>query len=59
MGEKRIDQIGFGEGVDLIKMQFTDLLGQIKMVEMPCRQSARAFQEGFAINRFALGGLKR
>lgn len=59
MEEERANQICFGEDVDLIKMQFTDLSGQSKMVEMPCSQAEKAFKEGYAINRFALGGLKR
>lgn len=54
-----LDKIPFAEAYDLIKMQFTDLFGQSKMVEMTKSQAERTLKEGYAVNRFALGGLKR
>ena len=46
------------EEVDLLKLQFTDLFGQLKMVEMTGGQAEKAIKEGYAINRYALGGLR-
>ena len=46
----------FDEDVDLVKLQFTDIFGQCKMVQMTRRQAEKAMKEGYAINRFALGG---
>ncbi len=56
--EKRGDVL-FDEGVDLVKFQFTDVFGQNKMVEMTRNRAERAVREGYPINRFALGGLKK
>lgn len=45
----------FDEDVDLVKLQFTDIFGQCKMVQMTRRQAEKAMKiEGYAINRFAL-----
>lgn len=41
------------EEVDLLKLQFTDLFGQLKMVEMTGGQAEKAIKEGYAINRYA------
>ncbi len=49
----------FDEAVDLVKFQFTDVFGQNKVVEMTKNQAERAVREGYPINRFALGGLKK
>ena len=49
----------FDEDVDLVKLQFTDIFGQCKMVQMTRRQAEKAMKEGYAINRFALGGLQK
>lgn len=49
----------FDEEVDLVKLQFTDIFGQCKMVQMTRRQAEKAMKEGYAINRFALGGLQK
>ena len=49
----------FDEDVDLVKLQFTDIFGQCKMVQMTRRQAEKARKEGYAINRFALGGLQK
>ena len=44
---------------DLVKLQFTDIFGQCKMVQMTRMQAEKAMKEGYAINRFALGGLQK
>ena len=49
----------FDEDVDLVKLQFTDIFGQCKMVQMTRGQAEKAMKEGYAINRFALGGLQK
>ena len=41
----------FDEDVDLVKLQFTDIFGQCKMVQMTRRQAEKAMKEGYAINR--------
>ena len=59
MERKRRDGMFFDEGIGLVKMQFTDLFGQSKMVEMTRGQAEKALEEGYKINRYALGGLKQ
>ena len=59
MEKERNDEMFFDEAVDLIELQFTDLFGQCKMVEMRRSQAAKILEEGYAINRFAMGGLKK
>jgi len=59
MEKERRDGSFFEDEVDLVKFQFTDLFGQNKMVEMTRGRAERAVQEGYPINRFALGGLKK
>lgn len=56
--EKRGDAL-FDEGVELVKFQFTDVFGQNKVVEMTGNRAQQAVKEGYPINRFALGGLKK
>lgn len=48
-----------GDEIDLIKLQFTDLFGRLKMVEMTKAQGQRAMREGCGVDRFAPCGLKR
>lgn len=45
--------------IDLLKLQFTDLFGQTKMVEVTGRYMEQAMEEGIPINRFSLEGLER
>lgn len=37
----------FDEDVDLVKLQFTDIFGQCKMVQMTRRQAEKAMKEGY------------
>ena len=43
--------------IDLIKLQFIDLFGHGKTVEVTRKQAEKVLTNGYAINRFALGGL--
>lgn len=52
-------RVFFDETVDLVKLQFTDVFGREKMVEMTRNQAERAMRDGYVINRFSLGGLKK
>ncbi len=57
MDKERSQELCFDEGVELIRAQFTDLFGQSKAVEMAPGQAAKLLRDGYAVNRFALGGL--
>lgn len=59
MEKERRDGSFLDENIDLVKLQFTDLFGQFKMVEMTKGEAERAIEEGCAVNRFALCGLKK
>ena len=59
MDSEKKKEIFFDETVDLVKLQFTDLFGQCKMVEMTRNQAKKVLKDGYAVNRFALGGLKK
>lgn len=48
----------FDEDVDLVKLQFTDIFGQCKGPD-DAEAGGKAMKEGYAINRFALGGLQK
>lgn len=48
----------YWEGVDLVKLQFTDLFGHLKMVDMTKNQLEQLEERGYAVNRFALEGLR-
>lgn len=43
------------EEMDLVRLQFTDVFGQMKMVEMTPAQAEKAMREGYPIRRLALG----
>lgn len=58
MDEEKRDGCFLDEEADLIKLQFTDLFGRLKMVEMTRGQAGKAAADGYPINRFALGGLR-
>lgn len=51
------DGMFFDEEIGLVKMQFTDLFGQSKMVEMTRGQAEKALEEGYKVNMHALDGL--
>ncbi len=59
MDKERIDGCFLDEEADLMKLQFTDLFGRLKMVEMTRGQSQKVMADGYPINRFALGGLRK
>lgn len=59
MDKERIDGCFLEEEADLMKLQFTDLFGRLKMVEMTRGQSQKVMADGYPINRFALGGLRK
>ena len=58
MEKDRRDDSTWAEDVDLVKLQFTDLFGQLKSVEIMADKVHTVLKEGYAINRFALEGLK-
>lgn len=45
--------------IDLLKLQFTDLSGQTKMVEVTGGHVDRVLLEGMGVNRFSLAGSER
>lgn len=47
------------KNIDLLKLQFTDLSGQSKMIEVTGGHIDRVLREGAVINRFSLEGLDR
>lgn len=47
------------EEMDLVRLQFTDVFGQMKMVEMGPAQAEKAMREGYPIQRLALGEARR
>lgn len=57
MEKERKEELFFDGTADLVRLEFTDLFGQCKMVEMTAAQAAKALKDGYAINHFALGGL--
>ena len=59
MEREKKEKMSFDDTVDLVKLQFTDLFGQCKMVEMTKSQAEKVAEDGYAMNRFALGGLKK
>lgn len=59
MEKEQREQLALAETADIVELQFTDLFGQCKMVEMTGRQAAELSEKGYAMNRFALGGLKK
>lgn len=59
MDKERVDGCFLDEEADLLKLQFTDLFGRLKMVEMTRGQSQKVTADGYPINRFALGGLRK
>ena len=56
MDKERVDGCFLDEEADLLKLEFTDLFGRLKMVEMIRGQSQKVTADGYPINRFALGG---
>lgn len=59
MEKYRENEFDWAEKVDLVKLQFTDLFGQLKMVDMVSGELQKVFKDGYGINRFALEGLNR
>lgn len=59
MGKEKTGGMCFDEEISLVKLQFTDLFGQSKMVEMTRNQAEKTLRVHYGVNRFALGRLKR
>lgn len=59
MEDDRRNDFKWDEDVELIKLQFTDLFGQLKTVEITADMVHKVLKEGYAVDRFALEGLKQ
>jgi glutamine synthetase len=53
-----LDQIE-EEGVDFLRLQFTDILGTVKNVSVPARQAEKAFSEGIYFDGSSIEGFVR
>jgi glutamine synthetase len=53
-----LDQIE-EEGVDFLRLQFTDILGTVKNVSVPARQAEKAFTEGIYFDGSSIEGFVR
>ena len=53
-----IDEID-DEGVDFLRLQFTDILGTVKNVSVPARQAEKAFTEGIYFDGSSIEGFVR
>jgi glutamine synthetase len=53
-----LDQIE-EEGVDFLRLQFTDILGTVKNVSVPARQTEKAFTEGIYFDGSSIEGFVR
>jgi len=51
----RIDE----EGVDFLRLQFTDILGTVKNVSIPAHQAEKAFEEGIYFDGSSIEGFVR
>ncbi|WP_423750989.1 type I glutamate--ammonia ligase [Salinirarus marinus] len=47
------------EGVDFLRLQFTDILGTVKNVSIPARQAEKAFTEGIYFDGSSIEGFVR
>jgi len=47
------------EGVDFLRLQFTDILGTVKNVSIPAHQAAKAFDEGIYFDGSSIEGFVR
>ncbi|ELY55090.1 type I glutamate--ammonia ligase, partial [Natronococcus jeotgali] len=47
------------EGVDFLRLQFTDILGTVKNVSVPARQAEKAFREGIYFDGSSIEGFVR
>ncbi|MEF8812575.1 MAG: type I glutamate--ammonia ligase [Halovenus sp.] len=47
------------EGVDFLRLQFTDILGTVKNVSIPADQAAKAFTEGIYFDGSSINGFVR
>ncbi|MGM0604179.1 MAG: type I glutamate--ammonia ligase [Halobacteriota archaeon] len=47
------------EGVDFLRLQFTDILGTVKNVSVPARQAEKAFSEGIYFDGSSIEGFVR
>jgi len=47
------------EGVDFLRLQFTDILGTVKNVSVPARQAEKAFTEGIYFDGSSIEGFVR
>ena len=56
--EDVLDQID-EEGVDFLRLQFTDILGVVKNVAVPARQAEKAFTEGIYFDGSSIEGFVR
>ncbi|MBP1988010.1 type I glutamate--ammonia ligase [Halolamina salifodinae] len=52
---KRIDR----EGIDFLRLQFTDILGTVKNVSVPAEQAEKAFTEGIYFDGSSIEGFVR
>ncbi|PEN11403.1 type I glutamate--ammonia ligase [Longibacter salinarum] len=47
------------EGVDFLRLQFTDILGTVKNVSIPAHQAAKAFEDGIYFDGSSIEGFVR
>ncbi|PSQ90742.1 MAG: glutamine synthetase, partial [Bacteroidetes bacterium QH_2_63_10] len=47
------------EGVDFLRLQFTDILGTVKNVSVPAHQAEKAFDEGIYFDGSSIEGFVR
>src|SRR6056297_2519445 len=47
------------EGIDFLRMQFTDILGTVKNVSIPADQAEKAFSEGIYFDGSSIDGFVR
>ena len=47
------------EGIDFLRLQFTDILGVVKNVSIPAGQAAKAFKEGIYFDGSSISGFVR
>jgi len=53
-----IDEID-DEGIDFLRLQFTDILGTVKNVSVPADQAEKAFTEGIYFDGSSINGFVR
>ncbi|PSP89487.1 type I glutamate--ammonia ligase [Halobacteriales archaeon QS_4_69_34] len=56
--ENVLDEID-REGVDFLRLQFTDILGTVKNVSIPAEQAGKAFEEGIYFDGSSIEGFVR